>query len=157
MNLKQKLNRLMRVIIDEAERNPLFSEEINKAIGNDSSELHNRVTDREKKKKRSSNRRTPAVLDPIQIVREENLNLAQELEKLTLEQLRDIVAEYGMDPSRVVMRWNKPQRVIDKIVEMSLARSKKGDAFRKNVEETSSSGEDTNEPSESQKDDKLDA
>ncbi|HDL6672654.1 TPA: hypothetical protein PXJ49_001556 [Yersinia enterocolitica] len=164
MTLKQKLNRLMKVIIDEAEHNPAFNEELIKVIGNDLSEVNNGVPKREKNKKRTGNRRTPAVFDPIQIVREEKLNLTQELEKLTLEQLKDIVAEYGMDPSRVVMRWSKPQRIIDKIVEMSLARSRKGDAFRRPVENSISSPiistgveVDTDRSSESKKDEKPDA
>ena len=49
---------------------------------------------------------------------------------LTLDQLRDIVAQYGMDPSKLVMKWKDPERVMDQIVELALTRSIKGDAFR---------------------------
>jgi len=59
------------------------------------------------------------------------LALRSALEKLSLNQLRDIVAEYGMDPGRLVMKWMAPERVIDRIVEISSARAHKGDAFRK--------------------------
>jgi hypothetical protein len=49
---------------------------------------------------------------------------------LNLEQLRDIVAQYGMDPGNLVMKWNDTQRVVDRIIELALARATKGDAFR---------------------------
>jgi len=47
-----------------------------------------------------------------------------------LEQLKDIVADYGMDPGKLVMKWKSSDKVIDRIVEISLARAQKGDAFR---------------------------
>ena len=52
-----------------------------------------------------------------------------------MEELRDIVAEYGMDPGRLVMKWTTPERVINRIVEMSVARAHKGNAFRKPPDE----------------------
>ncbi len=78
------------------------------------------------------------MLDPVQLVRSGEQVLRSNLEKLTLDQLRDIVAEYGMDPSRLVMKWNTPERVIDRIVEISIARAHKGDAFRKPSDEAQS-------------------
>ncbi len=35
-----------------------------------------------------------------------------------------------MDPGKLVMKWKDNVRVIDRIVELSLTRSTKGDAFR---------------------------
>ncbi|EPX78861.1 hypothetical protein Salmuc_04444 [Salipiger mucosus DSM 16094] len=55
--------------------------------------------------------------------------MRSKLEPLTLEQLKDIVAEYGMDPGKLVMKWKTADRVIDRIVEYSVARAKKGKAF----------------------------
>jgi hypothetical protein len=49
---------------------------------------------------------------------------------LSLDQLRDVVAEHGLDPGKLVMKWKTPQRVIDWIVEKAVARSRHGDAFR---------------------------
>ena len=52
------------------------------------------------------------------------------LAALNLEQLRDVVAEYGMDPNKLVMKWKDRERVVDHIVTTSASRARKGDAFR---------------------------
>ena len=49
---------------------------------------------------------------------------------LDLEQLRDIVAEHGMDHDRLAMKWKDRQRVITRVVERVAARTAKGSAFR---------------------------
>jgi hypothetical protein len=127
----------MRVVIEEAERNPEFEAALNDALGaslgkqklpKDSYEDGPAKTSNAK---RGKNRRPPAALDPIQVVREGEIALRAALESLSLDQLRDIVAEYGMDPTRLVMKWVDAPRVIDRIVELSTARARKGDAFRK--------------------------
>ena len=140
MSLRNTLNRLMRVVIEEAERNPNFEAALQDALDSTPSkrkqtrvETSDQVKDG--KSKRGRNRRTPATLDPVQVVRDGELVLRSALEKLSLEQLRDIVAEYGMDPGRLVMKWNTPERVIDRVVEMSIARAHKGSAFRKPADE----------------------
>lgn len=81
--------------------------------------------------KRRGGRRTPAILDPIELAAQGEAGLRNRLNGLDLELLLDIVAQYGMDPGKLVMKWRDPDRVIDRIVEISLARATKGDAFRK--------------------------
>ena len=140
MSLRNTLNRLMRVVIEEAERNPGFEAALNDALDLTSSKRRPAKAEAlaqggDSEAKRGKNRRTPAVLDPVQIVRDGEPALRSALEKLSLEQLRDIVAEYGMDPGRLAMKWNAPERVIDRIVEMSVARAHKGNAFRKPTDE----------------------
>ncbi|MGG5543675.1 hypothetical protein P4G95_02685 [Burkholderia vietnamiensis] len=132
MSLRNSLNRLMRAVIEEAERNPEFEAALNDALGTPSG------TRKQPKEvtvagdaKRGKNRRPPAVLDPVQVVRHGETVLRAALEKLSLDQLRDIVAEYGMDPGRLAMKWVDTARVMDRIVELSIARARKGDAFRK--------------------------
>jgi hypothetical protein len=56
--------------------------------------------------------------------------LRARLGELSLDQLRDILAEHGMDNDRLAMRWKDPARVIDRIVERVAARLAKGSAFR---------------------------
>ena len=136
MSLRNTLNRLIRVVIEEAERNPDFEAALDDALDSTSSkrkptkaEAIGQVANGDVK--RGKNRRAPAALDPVQVVRDGEPALRSALEKLPLEQLRDIVAEYGMDPGRLVMKWNTPERVIDRIIEMSIARAHKGSAFRK--------------------------
>ena len=48
---------------------------------------------------RGRNRRTPAVLDPVQLVKESELAFREQLSGLTVEQLKDVVADHDMDPS----------------------------------------------------------
>jgi hypothetical protein len=76
-------------------------------------------------------RRTPARLDPFAVLAESSESqLMACLADLSLEELRDVVAQFGMDPRRLVMKWRDPQRVREHIVATTAQRSRKGDAFR---------------------------
>ena len=125
----------MRVVIEEAERNPEFEAALSDALGVSSGKskqplLAGLASGEGGDSKRGKNRRPPAVLDPVQVVRDGEAVLRNALEKLLLDQLRDIVAEYGMDPGKLVMKWVDRERVIERIMEVSIARARKGDAFR---------------------------
>lgn len=122
MKLKKALHELIRVVIDEAERNPEFARMIEDVLG---------FEERAPKSisSRPSHRRAPAVLDPVTLVRQGEEVLRARLAELNLEQLKDIVADYGMDPGKLVLKWKTPARVIDRIVEISMGRVKKGEVF----------------------------
>lgn len=76
-------------------------------------------------------RRAPAKLDPLKILADSGEHgLTARLAALDLEELRDIVAQFGMDPRRLVMKWKDAQRVREHIVATTVQRSRKGDAFR---------------------------
>lgn len=122
MKLKKALQDLMRVVIDEADRNPEFAKDLEIAL-----ELEPKPE--KATTSRPARRRAAAVLDPISLARDGEDALRSRLSALTLEQLKDIVAEYGMDPGKLVMKWKTPDRVIDRIVEYSVTRAKKGEAF----------------------------
>ena len=128
MTIKRTLSALARVIGDEAERNEHFRARVEQALALKPSKPTGRS--RVSKPIRRGGRRTPAVLDPVEVVREGEDILRSRLGELGLEQLLDIVAQYGMDPGKLVMKWKKPDRVIDRIVEISRSRATKGDAFR---------------------------
>jgi len=119
MNVKKSLTDLVHVIVDEAERNPEFLGRIEEALGL-----------REKPPKlntvRAAHRRTAAILDPVELARKGEPALRTRLSELSLEQLKDVVADYGMDSGKLVLKWKTPQRVIDRIVEVSVGRAKKG-------------------------------
>lgn len=53
------------------------------------------------------------------------------LEKLDTEKLKDIIAEFGMDQSKLAMHRKSNDRLIEHIIQKVESRSKKGDAFRK--------------------------
>ena len=77
-------------------------------------------------------RREPAKLDPFKVLAEGGEHaLTVRLAELDPEELRDIVAQYGMDPRRLVMKWKDSERLREHIVFTTVQRSRKGDAFRK--------------------------
>jgi hypothetical protein len=76
-------------------------------------------------------RRVPAKIDPFKILTDSGEQaLMAQLAELDLEELRDIVAQFGMDPRRLVMKWRDAHRVREHIVATTAQRSRKGDAFR---------------------------
>ena len=135
MKLDQAMRNLAKVISEEARRNPEFEDRLLDAIGLSvtkdgfSSSLQ-RANVAKEETTRGRNRRARAVLDPIQMVQESEEKLREQLSVLTVEQLKDIVADYGMDPSKLVMKWRIRERIVNHIVDMANSRSRKGDAFR---------------------------
>jgi hypothetical protein len=80
---------------------------------------------------RRAARRPAGPWDPYTVHSEGGEQLLRaRLAALDLEQLRDMVAEHGMDSDRLAMKWRDPDRVRDRIVERVLDRSVKGDEFR---------------------------
>lgn len=130
MRVREKLLELARIIADRAERDPEFAETLGGVLGLEQPRKENFDT-RTTFARRPKNRRRAAVLDPVVVIRENGEDiLRSRLLGLGLDQLRDIVADYGMDPGRLVMKWKQSSRVVNRIVEISLSRSQKGDAFR---------------------------
>ena len=129
MTLKQRLSALVSAIVEETQKNEPFRVNVERALGINTSTSAPlpRVKGTTKQRK---GRRTPAVLDPVELARQGEDTLRTKISVLTLDQLRDIVAQYGMDPGKLVMKWKDTNRVIDRIVELALARATKGDVFR---------------------------
>lgn len=122
MNVLDRLEALFKVLAEEVDRNPHFAERLAAAL--------DCVEARGESERSKSGRRARAVLDPVAIYREGETILRERLLSLDLEQLRDIVAGYGMDPGKLVMKWKTRERVVDHIVETAAARARKGEAFR---------------------------
>lgn len=58
-----------------------------------------------------------AGLDPFKILADSGEEKpVSQLAELDLEHLRDIVAQFGMDPRRPAMKWKEPRRVREHIV-----------------------------------------
>jgi hypothetical protein len=133
VKLRKALTDFVRVIADEAERNPDFANRLAAALGGvDTRGLAHRVSGAGNTLpiQRPKNRRPPPVLDPIEIARQGKSTLRARLTALSIDQLKDIVAEFGMDAGKLVIKWKKADRIIERIVETSMARAQKGDAFR---------------------------
>ncbi len=56
--------------------------------------------------------------------------LRTRLDELNIDELKDIVAEQGMDRSKLAMKWKKKDRIINLIITAVESRIHKGDAFR---------------------------
>lgn len=134
MNMKKILTALFREVAHEAENNPLFRKRLEAIIQpeekNGKSKDATRGSDLNTASKRPSNRRAPALLDPVHLAKQGDDVLRAELSKLDIEQLRDVVAEYGMDTGKIVLKWRDPNRIIDRVAEVAASRAQKGSAFR---------------------------
>jgi hypothetical protein len=133
VKLRKALTDFVRVVADEAERNPDFAKGVAAALGLVGSEVPAHQDSEARRTvavRRPKNRRTQPVLDPIEIARQGESTLRGQLASLSIEQLKDIVAEFGMDAGKLVIKWKTADRIIERIVETSMARAQKGDAFR---------------------------
>jgi hypothetical protein len=121
MTLKQILRAIVAVVIEEADHNSEFAQRLEGALGHSKSHLI----------VKKSNTRATAVMDPVAVLANQGEEaLRNALLPLTLEQLLDIVAEFGMDSAKLVMKWKNSQRIIEHIISSAQRRSVKGDAFR---------------------------
>ena len=133
MSLHKVLRDFVNVVVNEAEQNPDFADKLRVVFepNADSTKKERSVAiTTSSRRTRPANRRPPAVLDPVSLAAHGKEALHAELSALTLDQLKDIVADYGMDRDKLVMKWRTKSRVIDRIVEVSISRAQKGDAFR---------------------------
>ncbi len=117
---------LFDLIVDEAEKNEEFAEALSRIFKNETPEKRTKDNTGEK---RASNRRDKAVLDPIKLAENGELT-ADILSPLIEKELKDIIADFGMDPSRLAMKWKDKERLIQLILDTSIRRASKGDAFR---------------------------
>jgi len=113
-----KAKALFKILLDEIENN----KELNAKVA----ELFAEKT----KDKKRANKRNAAIFDPVELQTKGNDFLIQELNKLSIEELKDIVAEYGMDIGKLVMKWKIKDKIIKHIADISEKRNKKGDSFR---------------------------
>jgi hypothetical protein len=81
---------------------------------------------------RRGGRRSPGPFNPFDVFGEQGrAALTLRLEHCSVDELKDIIAEHGMDRDRLAMKWKTPQRLIDRVVETVESRATKGDAFRR--------------------------
>ncbi|GGE36484.1 hypothetical protein GCM10011360_25330 [Primorskyibacter flagellatus] len=128
MKLKTRLTRLAAAIAEQASRNPEFAQQLEEILG--CNPVAGPKSSTKSQGTRKGGRRAPAVVDPVAIAESDPTGLRNALEPLELGQLLDIVAEYGMDPGKLVMKWKDRNKVIERIIDVSTSRATKGDAFR---------------------------
>lgn len=127
--LAAALGKVVKVVVDEAVRTPRFANSLTAALNSTGSAPVKASP--APAKRTPSRRRAPGVIDPFAVYGAiGDSGLRDQLGALELEQLRDIIAEHGMDHDRLAMKWKTKGRVIDRIVEKVSARTAKGSAFR---------------------------
>jgi hypothetical protein len=138
MNLKRTLIAIINVVVEEAAQNAEFRVRLEEVLGENVKSVPTRrapaqesTSEKRDLEKRRGGRRSEALLDPVALAVQSPADLRARLEDIDLDRLHDIVAQYGMDPGKLVMKWKDRARVIERIVEISVARATKGDAFRK--------------------------
>lgn len=82
-------------------------------------------------KLKKSNRRQPAKINPFILIEEGDEVLKTALEALNIEELKDVIAENGMDTAKLAMKWKDQNRLINHIIDTTQRRSSRGDAFWK--------------------------
>ena len=76
-------------------------------------------------------KRMPSVLDPYALARQEGeAALRARLGDLDVDQLKDLVHDYGMDYDHRAMRWTDQQRLIGRIIDRVDFGTTQGSAFR---------------------------
>lgn len=125
MTIRSKLVNLAKAIDAQAKKDPEFARVLDDILGSPSSKKA------ETSASRPRNRRAPAVFNPVELARDGDMVLRKKLSELSIEQLKDMVAEQGMDPGKLVMKWKSAEKIVDRIVDISLSRAQKGDAFRR--------------------------
>lgn len=121
MKSEDRLKRVFALLLKAIKRDPELASEIERELYQ-----HNAA----RPAPISRNRRKPAAFDPFLVFGEGEAALRGKLEELNPEDLQDIVAEHGMDPTKLVRKWKTRNRLIEHIVATVRARSRKGDAFR---------------------------
>ncbi len=127
--LATRLLRLTAAVAKEAAARPSFAKALMSAMSPpDNKEVRGDTGP----SGRASGRRTAPVFDPFVIHRQDGPEvLRQRLGELSVEQLKDIIAEHGMDRDKLAMKWKTPDRLIERITMTVSSRAQKGDVFRR--------------------------
>lgn len=121
---------LATAILDEARRTPRFRRALLNAIQPLAAESRGSGVPGPTQARRGG-RRSLGAVDPYGVLAEAGEDgLRSKLGDLTIEQLKDIIAQHGMDRDRLAMKWKDDGRLIERIVETAVSRATKGDAFR---------------------------
>lgn len=122
MDTNKLLSSIFKEFLKELHSNQDLRNRITQLIEKDIKRVEERPT--------RSHRRKPGPFDPMAVYREQPETLNPRLEGLEIEQLKDIIAEHGMDRAKLAMKWQTKGRLVDLIITTIQSRAQKGDAFR---------------------------
>ena len=118
MTLRRRFDAFVRVVLDQAERDPEFAARLEQALGGEFAPARS-----------SRRKRAPAAFDPVTAAHDGEDALRARLAALSVDQLKDVIAEYGLDPTGRANRWRKPERLVELIVDRAMERAEKGRGF----------------------------
>lgn len=122
MNTQKALKALFHEFLAEVERNDMLRAKVEGILGHSKEPVAS--------SSKQVMRRKPGRFDPMAVHRERPTDLARRLDELNEEELKDIIAEHGMDRTKLAMKWKDKQRLVDLIKTTVESRAQKGDAFR---------------------------
>lgn len=122
MNTQKALKALFHEFLAEVERNDMLRAKVEGILGHSKEPVAS--------SSKQAMRRKPGRFDPMAVHRERPADLARRLDELNEEELKDIIAEHGMDRTKLAMKWKDKQRLVDLIKTTVESRAQKGDAFR---------------------------
>lgn len=122
MNTQKALKALFHEFLAEVERNDMLRAKVEGILGHSKEPVAS--------SSKQAMRRKPGRFDPMTVHRERPADLARRLDELNEEELKDIIAEHGMDRTKLAMKWKDKQRLVDLIKTTVESRAQKGDAFR---------------------------
>ncbi len=127
MDMDKLIKEFYEVIIEESKKNKEFSNRLQKVL------LDNVKTEKNKGKtkgKKNLLSEKDILINPYELLLEGKEVLVNKLKEVELQDLKNIVNYYSMDPSKSFKRWRKRERFINLILEVSALRTNKGNAFR---------------------------
>lgn len=120
-----RLQALFAEVISEARTNAGFARRLERIFAS-----VDRAATPSRPPRTARNRRASGAFDPFTAYAEGADSLRTRLAALDVEQLKDIVAEHGMDHSKLALKWRSSDRLVDLIVRTVAFRAVKGHAFR---------------------------
>lgn len=128
--LKYSLSKLIDCILEQAGKDPEFASKL-EGIFNLSEQSGKPASTSKKEPGAARSKRNPAILDPIEVASKQGMEaLETALSSLDIEQLKDIIAQFGMNQDKLAMKWRKKEKCVERIMEKTLDRTTRGDAFR---------------------------
>jgi hypothetical protein len=118
VTLRRRFDAFVKVVAEQAEQDPGFAARLEQALGGAFAPA--RPTRR---------RRAPAAFDPVAAAHDGEATLRARLAELSADQLKDMIAEYGLDPTGRANRWRKAERLVALIVDRATERAQKGRGF----------------------------
>jgi hypothetical protein len=118
VTLRRRFDAFVKVVAEQAERDPDFAARLEQALGGAFAPA-----------RAARRKRAPAAFDPVTAAHDGADTLRARLAELSVDQLKDMIADHGLDPTGRANRWRKPERLVALICDRAAERAQKGRAF----------------------------